>query len=256
MLPSLICSTPSISMEICSGCIAPGLISSAMSGPTSSRCVRANGRFWNSPISIRVRSCSTPTRASSPSWDGVESSWSSPPMSKLDLPLPPDTQAPPFAPPADSRSPGRRVPLWFKGLAPLLLLAGLVALFLRVGPLGVFRQNFPPVEELTIERIRLPQFGVMEVEVVNGGPEPVTVAQVMVEDANWVHSISGSRTLERLESPIITIPYPWVEGEPHTVALVTSTGLTFTGDVAVSTLSPQAESRYLTPFSLLGVFGG
>ena len=177
-------------------------------------------------------------------------------MSKLDLPVPPDAQTTPFVPPASSQPPTPGMPLWFKGLAPLLLLAGLVALFLRVGPLGVFQQNFPPVEELTIERIRLPQFGVMEVQVVNGGPEPVTVAQVMVDDANWVHSLNGSRTIERLQSRTITIPYPWVEGEPHTVALVSSTGLTFTGEVAVAAQSPIVDARYLTTFALLGVYAG
>jgi zinc transporter, ZIP family len=148
------------------------------------------------------------------------------------------------------------MPLWFKGLAPLVLLAILVAVFLRTGPAGVFRQSFPPVEQLTVERIRLPQFGIMEVRVVNGGPEPVTVAQVMVDDANWVHSLDGSRTIDRLESRTITIPYPWVEGEPHTVALVTSTGLTFTGDVAVAALSPTVGPRYLTTFALLGLYAG
>ena len=148
------------------------------------------------------------------------------------------------------------VPLWFKGLAPLVLLAILVAVFLRTGPAGVFRKSFPPVEELTVERIRLPQFGVMEVRVVNGGPEPVTVAQVMVDDANWVHSLDGSRTIDRLESRTITIPYPWVEGEPHTVALVSSTGLTFTGEVPVAALSPMVGPRYLTTFALLGLYAG
>ncbi|HEV8454532.1 MAG TPA: ZIP family metal transporter, partial [Gemmatimonadales bacterium] len=111
-------------------------------------------------------------------------------------------------------------------------------------------------EELTVERIRLPQFGVMEVRVVNGGPEPVTVAQVMVDDANWVHSLDGSRIIDRLESRTITIPYPWVEGEPHTVALVTSTGLTFTGEVPVAALSPSVGPRYLTTFALLGLYAG
>ncbi len=155
---------------------------------------------------------------------------------------------------APSSRPG--MPLWFKGLAPLVLLAALVTLFLRVGPIGVFRQTFPPVEQLTVERIRLPEHGVMEVRVVNGGPEPVTVAQVMVDDANWVHRVNGSRTLQRLESRTITIPYPWVEGEPHAVALVTSTGLTFTGEVPVATLSPAVDARYLTTFALLGVYAG
>ena len=176
-------------------------------------------------------------------------------MPKLELPFQSDSSPLTVSQPVTDRS-GREMPLWFKGLAPLVLLAVLVIGFLRFGPLGVFRQNFPPVEELTIERIRLPQFGVMEVEVVNGGPEPVTVAQVMVDDANWVHSLDGSRTLDRLESRVITIPYPWVEGEPLAVALVSSTGLTFSGDLAVATRSPAVDARYLTTFALLGVYAG
>jgi zinc transporter ZupT len=173
----------------------------------------------------------------------------------------PNVEIPP-APEATPRRPRRqtarsgKVPLWFKGLAPLVLLAVFVAVFLKLGPVGVFQQSFPPVEQLTIERIRLPEHGVMEVAVVNGGPEPVTVAQVMVDDANWVHRVNGSRTIDRLERRTITIPYPWVEGEPHVVALVSSTGLTFTGEVAVATLSPSVDSRYLTTFALLGVYAG
>jgi zinc transporter ZupT len=166
----------------------------------------------------------------------------------------PELELPPSARAAPARAAG--LPLWLLGLGPLVLLGALVAVFLRVGPVGVFRQAFPPVEQLTVERIRLPQAGVMEVRVVNGGPEAVTIAQVMVDDANWVHSIDGDRTLERLDSRTLTIPYPWVEGEPHTVALVTSTGLTFTGDVPVATLSPPVDGRYLSTFALLGIYAG
>lgn len=177
-------------------------------------------------------------------------------MSKVELPVKPD---PTSSRTGTLKSPKHRqngMPLWFKGLAPLVLLAALVMLFLRVGPVGVFQQSFPPVEKLTIERIRLPAHGVMEIQLVNGGPEPVTVAQVMVDDANWVHRVDGNRTIERLERRTITIPYPWVEGEPHRVSLVTSTGLTFAGEVAVATLSPSVDTRYLTTFALLGVYAG
>jgi zinc transporter ZupT len=161
------------------------------------------------------------------------------------------------APPLAAEPPGRpALPLWIKGLAPLVLLAGLVLLFLRFGPVGVFRAAFPPVEELTLERVRLPQPGVMEVSVVNGGPEAVTIAQIMVDDANWVHTVNGSRRVERLERRTVRIPYPWVEGEPHTVTVVTSTGLTFSTDVAVATQSPPVDSRYLATFALLGVYAG
>lgn len=151
---------------------------------------------------------------------------------------------------------GVSVPLWIKGITPLVLLALLIAGFLKFGPVGVFQRAFPPVEELTIDRITLPAPYEMSVHVVNGGPAPVTIAQVMVDDANWVHGVNGSRTIGRLESRIITIPYPWVEGEPHVVKLVTSTGLTFEGDVAVATQTPTADARYLGTFALLGVYAG
>ena len=177
-------------------------------------------------------------------------------MSKVELPAPPETTTIKMDPAnsGPNRPPG--LPLWFKGIGPLVLLAALVGLFLKFGPVGVFRQSFPPVEVLTIERISLPAHGVMEVHIVNGGPEPVTVAQVMVDDANWVHRVNGSRTIERLERRTITIPYPWVEGEPHVVTLVTRTGLTFTRDVPVATLSPSVDARYLSTFALLGVYAG
>jgi zinc transporter, ZIP family len=175
-------------------------------------------------------------------------------MPELETPTHPDRSP---APSLSPKPPGRGgMPLWFKGLAPLALLAGLVFLFLRVGPVGVFRATFPPVEELTLERVRLPEPGVMEVSVVNGGPEAVTIAQIMVDDANWVHTVDGSRRVERLERRTVRIPYPWVEGEPLTVAVVTNTGLTFSTEIAVATQSPPVDARYLGTFALLGVYAG
>ena len=150
---------------------------------------------------------------------------------------------------------GRRDKLW-KGVAPLVLLAVLVVTFLRVGPVGVFRQNFPPVEELVIERITMPRDGELRVRVVNGGPEPVTVAQTMVDDAIWTHTIDGDAIISRLERRTITIPYPWVQGEPHVVGIVTSTGLTFTGTVEVATRTPTPDARYLATFAMLGIYVG
>jgi zinc transporter ZupT len=148
------------------------------------------------------------------------------------------------------------VPRWVKGLGPLLLLALLVAAFIKFGPVGVFRATFPPVEELTIERVSLPSPHELRVHVTNGGPEPVTIAQVLVDDASWVHRIDGDARIDRLESRVLTIPYPWVEGEPHVVKLMTSTGLTFTTEIAVATLTPTPDARYLGTFALLGVYAG
>lgn len=141
------------------------------------------------------------------------------------------------------------------GLIPLALLAAFVVLFLRYGPLGVFEAAFPPVEKLTIDRVVL-RPGEMIVTVTNGGPQEVTVAQVMVDDAYWAHEIRPNRTIPRLGRATITIAYPWVEGEPHAIKLLTSTGLTIEHEVAVATETPQADARYLLTFTMLGVYVG
>jgi zinc transporter ZupT len=62
--------------------------------------------------------------------------------------------------------------------------------------------------------------------------------------------------VERLERRTVRIPYPWVEGEPLAVAVVTNTGLTFSTEVAVATQSPAVDARYLGTFALLGVYAG
>lgn len=148
------------------------------------------------------------------------------------------------------------VALWLKGLGPLALLALLLLLLVRYGPIGVLGAGFPPVEELTIERVSLPAPGEMRIHVVNGGPEPVTIAQVAVDDAIWRFTLDGSPIVERLGRRTISIAYPWVEGEPHGVALLTSTGLTFAGGVDVATQSPEMDGRHIGTFALLGLYVG
>ncbi len=146
---------------------------------------------------------------------------------------------------------------WFWGLLPLVLLALLLSVFLVYGPLGVFRASFPQVEELTIDRAVLPGPHRIILEVTNGGPSPVTVAQVLVDDAMWQFSmVPSSKTISRLGRSRITIPYPWVEGEPHEITLLTSTGLTFSHEIAVATTSPRMDFTYLSTFTLLGVYAG
>ena len=151
---------------------------------------------------------------------------------------------------------GTRVPLWLRGVLPLALLALVVLAVLRFGPANLARDTFPPVEELTIERLSFPQPGVIHASVVNGGPEPVTIAQVMVDQAYWVHNLNGDRTVDRLGRREITLRYPWVAGEPVTVALVTSTGLTFSRVTDVAVRTPTPDARYLLTFALIGIYVG
>jgi len=146
---------------------------------------------------------------------------------------------------------------WIRGLLPIGLLAVLLFLFFYYGPLGIFLAAFPPVEELTIERIVLPEPNHITVHVFNGGPHPVTVAQVTVDEAFWQYWIEPENsTIPRLGHLEVHIPYPWVEGETHEVTLLTSTGLTFSREIPVATQSPLMDSTYLWTFSLLGLYAG
>src|SRR5690606_9993439 len=115
---------------------------------------------------------------------------------------------------------------------------------------------FPPVEELTLHRVSFPAENQIRVEVVNGGPEPVTIRQVMVDDAYWSFEMEGGPTVARLRSTTLTIPYPWVAGEPVAIRLLTSTGVTFDAVVDVATRSPAPDARYVSTFALLGIYVG
>lgn len=151
--------------------------------------------------------------------------------------------------------PGRKIPLWVAVLVPLAAIVLMVALFAISNPLALFTANLPPIEELSIERIRVEEGG-FEVTVVNGGPDPVSVAQVLVDEAYWNFQISPGAEIPRLGRATVAIPYPWVETEPHEIVIVTSTGLTFAGEVPVATITPTPGVEEFLAYGLLGVYVG
>lgn len=142
---------------------------------------------------------------------------------------------------------------WF--VLPLALLAALSLVVLKGGTLSRLARGFPAVEELTVDRVRLSP-GRITLDVVNGGPDPVTIAQLMVDDAFWAHTMTPDRTVPRLGQAQIEIPYPWVEGEPHHIKLVTASGVTFDHEVTVATETPTAGASYFLTFSLVGLYVG
>jgi ZIP family zinc transporter len=156
---------------------------------------------------------------------------------------------------AGDRRPSASIP-WLAALLPLLLLAGLIALLVGTGAPGVVPpEGMPPVERLVIERATLDTNGI-HLSVLNDGPDPVTIAQVMVDDAYWAFTAGSGQTLRHLGRTSIVIPYPWVTGEAHLVKLVTSTGTTFEHEIAVAVETPRAEMRHLLAFTLIGLYVG
>jgi zinc transporter, ZIP family len=142
---------------------------------------------------------------------------------------------------------------WFA--LPFALLALLSLAVLKGGTLSRLARGLPPVEELTVDRVRLTP-GHITLDVVNGGPDPVTVAQVMVDEAFWTHTMTPDRTVARLGHARIEIPYPWVVGEPHHIKLVTATGITFDHEIVVAAETPRPDAGYFLTFTLIGLYVG
>ena len=156
---------------------------------------------------------------------------------------------------ATNRPHGRSLGLVALAALPVLLLAAFIA-YLLFDRTGLPASSAPPLEDLTVQRVDLPRPGEMDVRVMNGGPSPVTVAQVAVDDAFWAFEITPAATIPRLGSAVIEIPYPWVRDEPHEVMLVTSTGVTFGGAVDVSLPRPARDWGAFWRFLLLGFYVG
>jgi hypothetical protein len=150
------------------------------------------------------------------------------------------------------RFPATRILL---ALLPLALLGGVLGIILATNA-GLGDRQAPPIETLAISRISLPRPGLIEVEVINDGPDPVTVAQVLVDEAYWQFTMAPDTTLDRLQSATIAIPYPWVEGESHTVALISATGIVFEATIPVAIESPHADRATVGRFALVGLYVG
>ena len=150
---------------------------------------------------------------------------------------------------------GFTFPTWLTILLPLVLLAGLIVLFINTNPIQLATSNLPPVENLSIQRVNVTKTG-FELHLTNAGPDPVEISQVFVDDAYWQYAISPGRTLDRLESAVITLDYPWVEAEPNEIVIVTSTGTTFSAEVALATETPTPSARQFLAYGLVGFYVG
>lgn len=146
-------------------------------------------------------------------------------------------------------------PAWLTGLIPLLVIGIMLFLFTVINPLAMFSNYLPPIEKLSIERIRVVEDG-FEVSVLNSGPHPVRIAQVIVDDAYWQFNLEPSSELPRFGQAVVKIPYQWIYAEPHRIRLVTNNGITFEGEVPVATLTPQLGLREFAGYGLLGIYVG
>jgi zinc transporter, ZIP family len=148
----------------------------------------------------------------------------------------------------------QRVPAWALGLVPLLLIAAGIAVFAGLGGPGLGKRTGPPIENLKVERTVLHP-GQIELTVRNDGPDPVTIAQAIVNDS-YVDFTSSKREVGRLAATKVDIAYPWIEAESYSVQLVTSTGGTIDHEIPLATETQDRGSDFYGLMALLGLYVG
>lgn len=144
-------------------------------------------------------------------------------------------------------------PVWLLTLAVVAVVTGVLLGLALLGGQSLPERNGPPVEELAVERtVLLP--GTIELTVRNTGPDPVNVAQVFVNDA-FVDVTGGTQPIDRLATTTVRLDYPWQDGQPYLISLLTSTGVVVEHEIPAAVATPS-PGGVLGLMALLGVYVG
>lgn len=148
-----------------------------------------------------------------------------------------------------------KLKIWGSAFLPVILLILLLLVFLKFGPIGVFKSTVAPIEKIFIQNVIFsPEH--ITLDVINDGPEPVTIAQVLVNEAYWQYSIGPGSTLKPLDKAKIDISYPWLEGDAEVIKLVSRNGVTFEKEIEAAAITPTFNVFYFKTFILLGIYVG
>jgi zinc transporter, ZIP family len=145
--------------------------------------------------------------------------------------------------------------LW--ALVPIVALVGAVSLFATTGDslLELVGKNPPPADELDIRRVEF-RPGEIRVKVTNPQRDDITIALVTVDDAIVPFRLDGDRTLGRLRSTAIVIPFDWVPDEPIAVGVTSSTGIQTTKEIPAAVETPRASAKGFLGYGVIGFLVG
>jgi zinc transporter ZupT len=79
---------------------------------------------------------------------------------------------------------------------------------------------------------------------------------VTVDDAIVPFTVEGSTTLGRLRSATIVVPYDWVEDEPLSVGVTSSTGIETSEEIAAAVETPGASPEGFFGYAVIGFLVG
>jgi zinc transporter ZupT len=154
-----------------------------------------------------------------------------------------------------SPSTGNAWRLW--ALAPVVLLALVVGAFVARGDslLDLVGQNPPAADAVDIRRVEFHP-GQIRIRVTNPQTDPITIALVTVDDAIVPFTLDGDAALGRLRSSTVVVPYDWVDGEPISVGITSSSGVETAKAIGAAVETPTASARGFLGYGIIGLLVG
>lgn len=143
---------------------------------------------------------------------------------------------------------------WLLGLIAVAFVAVALAALAFAAGRSLPERTGPPAEEIAVERTVL-EPGVIELRVRNTGADAVSIGQIFVNDV-YV-DFSGAQTpIARLSSETLRLDFPWQDGQPYTVSMLTSTGLIIEHTIDAAVITPEATASFYGLMALLGTYVG
>jgi ZIP family zinc transporter len=145
--------------------------------------------------------------------------------------------------------------LW--ALIPVVLLALAVGGYVTTGSsvVELIGTNPPQADEFDVRRVEF-RPGEIRVRVTNPQQDDLTIASVTVDDAIVPFELDGPQTLERLRSSTVVVAYDWVEDEPISVGVTSSTGIETVEEIPAAVETPGATPRAFLGYAIIGFLVG
>jgi zinc transporter ZupT len=112
-----------------------------------------------------------------------------------------------------------------------------------------------PIESLTFDRTVL-RPGVVEFYVRNTSPQAITLSTLSINEAVWPFTVAPGFTLPRLGRAVVTLSYPWVEGEAYGITLFSTNAVAFETEIPVAAETASPTTNTLLSFTLIGLYVG
>ena len=152
----------------------------------------------------------------------------------------------------------RLVPGWrLWALLPVVLLALAVGGFVASGSslVGLIGANPPQPDAFDVRRVEFKPDEI-KVRVTNPQQDDLTIASVTVDDAIVPFHLDGPQTLGRLRSSTIVIPYRWVENDPMTIGVTSSTGIETVEEIPAAVETPGLTGSSILGYGIIGFLVG